>query len=283
MKKILSVLISTCLLHVSLLAQTDIESLLPAPFELPGMQRAGEAEIYEGEDLFDLINGGAEVYLEYGFRQVVSQNYTGINAKTNLRVEIYEMTDPSAAFGILSFSSLGLMIIDKISHYLVPGDGFGMMQKGSYFVIASYANIEKSMQRGVLNQIVTSLDNSITKLSRKPPIFQSTQPPCSDYRQSLYFRGKLALQNVTYLDFKIPFDYSEGVYYGCFVYDFLKFNLDDDKSRKEIIEQTISNILNKNPDFYPVKQTFGFSVENDGRVLYEILPDGDWLTLIKYY
>lgn len=281
MRKIL--VIATLALVLKSSGQSDIQSLLPAPFELPGMQLAGEPELFEGEDLFDLINGGAEVYLEYGFEKVVSQNYIGMSGKTNLRVEIYRMTDPSAAFGILAFSSLGKNIIDKISYYLVSGLGFGMMQKGSYFIIASYANIDKDLQKGILQKIVSSLDNSIEELARMPSIAGSTQPPCRDFRQSLYFRGNLALQNVTYLDFTLPFKYSEGVYFGCNVFDYLVFKIDDTKSRKSIVEETISNILKKNPEFTTVKETYGFSISENGYPRYEILPEGDQLVLIKYY
>lgn len=270
-------------LALNSIGQTDLKTLLPAPFELPGMQLSGEPEIYEGEDLFDLINGGAEVYLEYGFKQVITQNYIGISGKTNLRVEIYEMENPSAAFGILSFSSLGKQIVDKISYYLIGGDGFGMMQKGSYFIYASYANIDKNVQKSLLQKIVQSMDNSITELPRMPSIVVSTKPACSDFRQSLYFMGNLALQNVTFLDFKLPFTYSEGVYFGCFVYDYILFSLDDPKSRKMLVEETISNILKKNPEYVSNKETFGFSIEENGSRRYEILPDGDQLVLIKYY
>jgi hypothetical protein len=111
----------------------------------------------------------------------------------------------------------------------------------------------------------------------------NTKPPCSDFYKSLYFRGKLALQNVTYLDFKLPFSYSDGAYYGCNIFDYMLFKLDDEKGLKSIVEETISNILKKHPNYTPIKETFGYSIEENGMRRYEILPDGDRLTLIKYF
>jgi hypothetical protein len=63
----------------------------------------------------------------------------------------------------------------------------------------------------------------------------------------------------------------------------MRFSLDDPKSRKTLVEETISNILKKNPDFVPIKETFGFSIEENGYRRYEILPEGDQLVLIKYF
>ena len=50
----------------------DIKLLLPALQELPGWQLSAEPQVYDGDKLFELINGGADIYLEYGFSRVVS-------------------------------------------------------------------------------------------------------------------------------------------------------------------------------------------------------------------
>ena len=57
----------TLLLASPVVSQDSIIALLPDPFILPGLQASGEPEVYEGDALFDLINGGADVYFEYGF------------------------------------------------------------------------------------------------------------------------------------------------------------------------------------------------------------------------
>ena len=60
----------------------------------------GETEVYVGDDLFIYINGGAEIYHEYGFVQVAVQRY--VRGDDSISVEIYTMDGD--AFGIYSFA-----------------------------------------------------------------------------------------------------------------------------------------------------------------------------------
>ena len=75
--------------------------LLPATNELPGWERDGEALEYEAENLWEYINGSAETFLAYAFRDVVAQDYRK-GAGLELKVEIYRHDSPLMAFGISS-------------------------------------------------------------------------------------------------------------------------------------------------------------------------------------
>ena len=57
-------------------------------------------EVYEAESLYDRIDGGAEIFFEYGFDRAVFQDYEKNNDL--LQVELYDMADNVAAFGIFS-------------------------------------------------------------------------------------------------------------------------------------------------------------------------------------
>jgi len=73
----------------------------PCPPDNIGSWRAdGEAEIYVGDDLFVYINGGAEIYHEYGFETVTVQRYR----RGDDRVSVETYTMEGDAFGIYSFS-----------------------------------------------------------------------------------------------------------------------------------------------------------------------------------
>lgn len=66
-----------------------------------GWAPAGEEQVYAGDELFDYINGGADIYLEYGFKEVRVREYSR-GGKT-ITVEVFEMVDADAAYGIYSF------------------------------------------------------------------------------------------------------------------------------------------------------------------------------------
>ena len=278
---LLTVLISA--ISISGLAQENITQLLPDPFDLPGLQTAGNYEYFEGDNLHDLISENAAIYLEYGFVQAITQNYTGITTEANLRIEIYQMTDPEAAFGIFAYTATGQEIIDKIVYYLVLGDDYGMMVKGAYFIIASYANLPEALESIILEKISKSIDASIKEYAELPKLLVSSQPPCHDTKQSLHFRGKLAMQKMAYLDFKLPFEFSEGVYYRCDVFDYLLFIPSDNKSKKELLQETIGNILKKNTDFKASSEISGFSIKENDHLKYEVTTRNNSLVLIKYY
>ncbi len=57
---------------------------------------------FDRSSLWGYINGGADLYLEYGFKKLYLQEIkkNGVAYK----IEIYEMTDPESAFGVFSVS-----------------------------------------------------------------------------------------------------------------------------------------------------------------------------------
>jgi hypothetical protein len=269
-------------LSVSTFSQESIVNLLPAISNLPGLKTEGEPKVFTGEDLFEMINGGAEIYLEYGFVQTVSQNYSGITGKSNLKIEIYQMTDPEAAYGIFAFSTMGQEILDRSGFYIARGLGYGMMVRGSYFIIATYLNLPEELNGTVLKRIAEDFNSKIETYAELPKLYVSTQPPCRDFTKSLYFRGPLAIRNVSYMNFKIPFDFSEGMFYSCDVYDYLLLLPKSDKSKKELVQETISNIIKKNPEYVTTSETFGFSIKENGNLKYEVIPNNNSIVLIKY-
>jgi hypothetical protein len=74
---------------------------LPVEEDLAPWTARGPAKAYEGEGLFLYIDGGADIYHEYGFERVVVQRYGEASGK-KITLEIYEMEDEAAAFGIYS-------------------------------------------------------------------------------------------------------------------------------------------------------------------------------------
>jgi hypothetical protein len=71
---------------------------LPADGEVAGLGRAGAAELFRGAELFGHIDGGAELYLEFGFDDVTVQRYASDDGA--LAAELYRMGDAGAALGV---------------------------------------------------------------------------------------------------------------------------------------------------------------------------------------
>ena len=78
-------------------AQADLAVLPPDGFQ-GAWRRAGDARVYSGEELYQLIDGGAEIFYELGFERVTTQIYR--SGDDEVGVELYRFKDPAAALGI---------------------------------------------------------------------------------------------------------------------------------------------------------------------------------------
>ncbi len=63
-----------------------------------GWKRSGERVKFAGSDLYGHIDGGAELFLEFGFEQLVVQRYA--RGEQEIDLEIYQMDSPEGALGI---------------------------------------------------------------------------------------------------------------------------------------------------------------------------------------
>jgi hypothetical protein len=90
----------------SLSNEGPLRVYLPDGNAVPGWAKDGEPQEYEGEELYTYIDGGAEIYKEYGFRRIIIQDYKNAKGKS-VSLEIFEMETPAAAFGMFSFKRSG--------------------------------------------------------------------------------------------------------------------------------------------------------------------------------
>jgi len=84
--------------------KSDIYQLVPLTGELPGWTQEDKVVIAKGDSLFSVINGGAEIFREYGFQQAAFSRFRDAGDH-HINFEIYEMSDPFSAYGIYSFKT----------------------------------------------------------------------------------------------------------------------------------------------------------------------------------
>ena len=75
---------------------TDIK--LPGSGFFPGWKPSGVPRTFIKGDLFNHIDGGAELFLEFGFKRAAVQRYA--KGKAEIVLEAYEMESPDAALGV---------------------------------------------------------------------------------------------------------------------------------------------------------------------------------------
>lgn len=72
------------------------------PFpEIPGWKQTGKIQTFLPHNLYDCINGGADLYLKYDFQELKVAEYLN-DKKASVTIEIYRHRTPTHAFGIYS-------------------------------------------------------------------------------------------------------------------------------------------------------------------------------------
>ena len=99
--------------------------------DLPGAEFKS-SRVFTGSSLFGYINGGAELYLEYGFdvAAVTVIDYKGGEYKT----EVFKMTGPEEAFGIFSVSKYRCTGMPALSKFTCQTKYQLQICKGPYYI-----------------------------------------------------------------------------------------------------------------------------------------------------
>jgi hypothetical protein len=75
-----------------------LQVCLPEDGFLPEWKKEEKIIRFSPENLFNYINGGSELFLEFGFKELLVQNYR--KAEQEIGIDIYKMENPEAALGI---------------------------------------------------------------------------------------------------------------------------------------------------------------------------------------
>lgn len=142
------------------------------PREIGQYKTAEEDKTYNRETIFEYINGGAELYLTYDFREVFARRYEGPE-NSEIILDIYDMGNDSDAFGIFSIERIGENIgIGEDSEY---SGGLLRFWKNKYFVSIVILGDEDTIKRSAF-EIARKVDESIKAKSNKPELVNSFLP-----------------------------------------------------------------------------------------------------------
>jgi hypothetical protein len=164
----------------------------PCPPKSIGLWSAdGEAEVYVGDDLFVYINGGAEIYHEYGFEAVTAQRYR--RGEDRISVEIYTMDGD--AFGIYSFARSGNGRSVNLGSGATAADYYLHLWSGNELAAITAENEFEDFS-GALLEIAEAVAGCLPPGGGEPALL--VQLPREDRvpGSEVYFTGQLGFINV---------------------------------------------------------------------------------------
>lgn len=186
-----------------------ITDYCPRPGEVENWSPERKPRLAEGEDLYLLINGGADIYLEYGFKQTVFQTYVS-ETGNRINLEIYEMNCPDCAYGIYTFKT------GETGKPADTGDEGWMeeyylnFRKGNFLVTCIGLDSEQTTMDG-LEKIARAVDAKIDAPRHIPSLINYLPKEDLIANGITYLKGNLGLFNQYEFDSKNVFGLREGV------------------------------------------------------------------------
>ncbi len=188
---------------------SGLRSLLPAGQEAGEWKPDGPPQEFKGEDLYIYIDGGAEIYREYGFKEVLVQEYK--NREGNgLSLEIFQMTGPEAAYGMYTFKrSLRGTPVEAGAEGQIE-DYYLNLWKGNTLVTVTGQNESPATARGLLG-LARAVAARIPGRSDQPRLVAELPPHGLIASSVRYFKGYLGFMNNYPSLGKEAFRFEEGV------------------------------------------------------------------------
>lgn len=84
----------------------SLGEVFPSDDSIANWQQGGEIELYNGQNLYNLVNGQADAFFAYGFEQVGVQRYENRSGSV-LRVHIWRLMSPANAYGLFTSNIAG--------------------------------------------------------------------------------------------------------------------------------------------------------------------------------
>jgi len=171
----------------------ELRSLLAGYAGLEGWNQEDLAQVFEGEDLFVYIDGGAEIYLEYGFCRVLVQDFKDDEGR-RLSLEIFEMASPESAYGIFSFKKSASGKPIEIGDEAQLADYYLNMWKGHFLVTLTGFDATPRTREGLLS-IARFVAARIPDRQPRPTLLDLFPEEGLLEQTVKYFRGPLGLYN----------------------------------------------------------------------------------------
>ncbi len=109
-------------------------------------KQEGGIKCYKGEELFNYIDGGAELFHDYGFKKACVQDYQ--KGDYLYTVEIYEMENSPKAFGVYSINREGTH--PQMGQEAAYQEGFLNIWKGRYYIKIFTSQKGADMEKDIL-------------------------------------------------------------------------------------------------------------------------------------
>jgi hypothetical protein len=133
-----------------------------------GWKAAREARIYDSKSLAHLRSKDAPIFDEYGFKQVIVQEFE--KDGRSILCELFEMEDVTAAYGVFTFLRSGTAkSLQGMGHLGEQKDSSVSFMQNRYYVVVS-SEVPSRSESPTLLRIAQVVSQALPKAFQLPPI-----------------------------------------------------------------------------------------------------------------
>jgi hypothetical protein len=198
------------------------EDLLPASGAVAGWERSAEAKVYGPDNLFDYMDGQAELFFVYNFERLATQEYQR-GQEGPIIIEMYQVASSADAYGLFSFYATGEPIDLGAGGAVEPGRLISFWQGRFYARVFAYREAEQGSLLALARQVAAGMPEGggLPELVARLP--QENLVPGS----ARFFHQKLSLDNLFWLGDENVLNLSEqtNAVLAAYTYDDTKAQL----------------------------------------------------------
>jgi len=173
----------------------DLADLLPKSGAVGGWSIHSKPASYNRANLYDYIDGGADLYLGYAFTRAAVADYVGPDG-ARITIELYDMGSSYDAFGVFAHEQAGEN--PPIGQGASYAGGLLTFWKDRIFA-RIFADRETPATRVALLKFGKLIAGAIRATGPKPPLLRRLPQAGIDAKSVHYLHVESALNNVLYL------------------------------------------------------------------------------------
>jgi len=250
----------------------DLSLYLPEQECINEWKPAYVPQTFTGENLYDLINGGASIYYEYGFNQVITQQYVNADSQY-ITLELYDMKNSAAAYGMYTYKTGTSGETVDIGAGALLEDYYLNFWKGKFLgTVTGFGSGQENEE--ALLMIARLVAEKIADISPAPLLVDLLPQDSLLQTHIAYVKGSLGLSKFHMFDNIDIFDIKEAAVGNYKDYQIIVFMYDDVKQCIDVFQHIQDYFSNhaEYSDFAAFEGAFSLRDNNEQHIhftLYE--------------
>jgi hypothetical protein len=167
--------------------------IFPSADAFAGWTPGAQVELFDRENIYELVNGQADAFFAYGFEQVAVQSYE--HAENLLRVEVWQLATPADAYGLFTTSIAGAPAAIGNEGDADPGRRLAFWQDRYYVQVRARQKLDDADLRGFAEAVSQALPAG----GERPALVDLLPLDGLVERSAIFFREEISIQDVLWL------------------------------------------------------------------------------------